>query len=58
MKVCFIGELSTSVQYLFTKRFGVGLDVGYRYTPEITPSKDIKIDFSGPTFALGLNYKI
>lgn len=55
---CFTSELSTGVQYLFTKRFGVGLDVGYKYTMEIEPLKDIKLDLSGVTFALGLSYKI
>ena len=55
---CFTSELSTGVQYFFTKRFRVGLDVGYRYTSEIEPLKDIKLDFSGATFALGLSYKI
>ena len=59
----FVGELSMGIQYLFTKRFGLGFDVGYRFVPEITiqdvkGTKDIKIDFSGATFALGLSYKI
>ena len=56
--VCFMLDFSVGAEYLFTKRFGIGFDVGYRYTPEITLSKDIKLDFSGATFALGLSYKI
>jgi hypothetical protein len=55
---CFILDFSIGIEWLFTKRFGVGLDVGYRFTPEVMPSKDIKIDFSGATFTLGLSYKI
>lgn len=57
-KGCFILDFSIGTEWLLTKRFGVGLDVGYRFTTEISPSKDIKIDLSGATFALGFSYKI
>ncbi|MDR2396189.1 MAG: hypothetical protein LBD57_06280 [Endomicrobium sp.] len=55
---CFILDSSIGVEWFFTKRFGVGFDFGYRFTPEILPSKNIKLDFSGATFALNLNYKV
>jgi hypothetical protein len=31
-----------------------GFDMGYRFTPEIAPSKAIKLDFSGITYKLGV----
>ncbi|GHT65083.1 hypothetical protein AGMMS50222_03710 [Endomicrobiia bacterium] len=40
---------SVGLQYLFTEKFGLGLDLGYRLSP--TP-------FSGFTAKLGLNFKI
>ncbi|MDR2251262.1 MAG: hypothetical protein LBD98_00230 [Endomicrobium sp.] len=55
---CFIAELSTGIQYLFTKRFGIGFDVGYRFTPKIEVSEAIKLNFSGVTGALNLSYKV
>jgi hypothetical protein len=57
---CFIADLSVGMKYLFTKRFGAGVDVGYRYMPEIVLSKsdDVKIDLSGMTVALNLSYKV
>jgi hypothetical protein len=55
---CFIAELSTGIQYLFTKKFGIGFDVGYRFTPEIEVSEAIKLNFSGVTGALNLSYKV
>ncbi|GHT40820.1 hypothetical protein AGMMS49921_02830 [Endomicrobiia bacterium] len=42
-------DASVGVQYLFTKKFGLGLDLGYRPLP---------IDLSGFTAKLGLNFKI
>jgi hypothetical protein len=55
---CSILDSSIGVEWFFTKRFGVGFDFGYRFTPEISPSKNIKLDFSGAIFALNLNYKV
>jgi hypothetical protein len=38
---CFIAELSVGVRYFFTKtkKFGVGVDLGYRYIPKVVLSK-------------------
>lgn len=55
---CLILDFSIGAEWLFTKRFGIGFDVGYRFTPEVIPSKDIKLDFSGVLFALNLSYKV
>jgi hypothetical protein len=55
---CFTLELSTGVQYLFTKSFGVGVDVGYRYTSEIEPLKNIELDLSGVVGTFNLIYKL
>jgi hypothetical protein len=55
---CFILDSSIGVEWLFTKRFGIGFDVGYRFTPEIEVSKAIKLNFSGVTVALNLSYKV
>jgi hypothetical protein len=55
---CFISDFSIGVEWLFTKRLGTGFDVGYRFTPEVSPSKDIKLDFSGFVWSLGVSYKI
>jgi hypothetical protein len=41
-------------EYFLTMRFGVGVEVGYRYTPEIEPLKDIKLDLSGVVWILNL----
>ncbi|MDR2351121.1 MAG: hypothetical protein LBD56_00335 [Endomicrobium sp.] len=49
---CFILDSSIGAEWLFTKRVGIGFDIGYRFTPEISPSKNIKLDFSGVTLAL------
>jgi hypothetical protein len=57
-KSCFISDLSLGIEWLFTKRIGIGFDFGYRFTPEVVPSKDIKLDFSGFVYNLGVSYKI
>ncbi|GHT37046.1 hypothetical protein AGMMS49593_03250 [Endomicrobiia bacterium] len=41
--------VSIGAQYLFTEKFGLGLDLGYRPFPS---------DLSGFTAKLGLNFKI
>jgi hypothetical protein len=56
--VCFVSDFSIGAECLFMKRFGLGFDVGYRFTPEVVPSKDIKIDFSGFVYNLGISYKL
>jgi hypothetical protein len=55
---CFILDSSIGVEWFFAGKFGVGFDVGYRFTPEIMASKNIKLDFSGVTLALNLSYKV
>jgi hypothetical protein len=55
---CFIAELSIGMQYFFTKKFGAGVEVGYSYTPEINPLKDIKLDLSGVIGTLNFTYKV
>ncbi|GHT51200.1 hypothetical protein AGMMS49990_05020 [Endomicrobiia bacterium] len=45
----FAMDMSVGAQYLFTKKFGLGLDLGYRPFPS---------GFSGFTAKLGLNFKI
>jgi hypothetical protein len=55
---CFIADFSVGPQYSFTKRFSIGLDLGYRFTPTTTMPKDIKLDFSGFTSTLSLSYKL
>ncbi|GHT49294.1 hypothetical protein AGMMS49936_11900 [Endomicrobiia bacterium] len=42
-------DVSIGAQYLFTEKFGLGLDLGYR---------PLLLDFSGFTAKLGLNFKI
>ncbi|MCA6070016.1 MAG: hypothetical protein LE180_02720 [Endomicrobium sp.] len=49
---CFVSDLSVGAEYVLTKRYKLGLDVGYRFTPKTTISDDIKLDFSGLTAAL------
>ncbi|GHT58112.1 hypothetical protein AGMMS50233_11380 [Endomicrobiia bacterium] len=48
-RTAFAMDTSVGAQYLFTKKFGLGLDLGYRPFPS---------DFSGFTAKLGLNFKI
>jgi hypothetical protein len=55
---CFISDFSIGAEWLFTKRLTIGIDLGYRFTPEVAPSKDIKLDFSGFVWNLGVSYKI
>jgi hypothetical protein len=55
---CFVLDCLIGIEWIFAEIFGVGCDFGYRLTPEISPSKDIKLNFSGVTFALNLSYKI
>jgi hypothetical protein len=55
---CFILDYLIGIEWIFAEIFGVGCDFGYRLTPEISPSKDIKLNFSGVTFTLNLSYKI
>ncbi|GHT63887.1 hypothetical protein AGMMS50222_03020 [Endomicrobiia bacterium] len=45
----FAADVSIGAQYLFTEKFGLGLDLGYRPFPS---------DLSGFTAKLGLNFKI
>ncbi|WP_374134086.1 hypothetical protein [Candidatus Endomicrobiellum pyrsonymphae] len=60
---CFVADISIGAQYWLTKRLGLGLDLGYRFTPETEiEGKKIwqkrKVDFSGLTTKLSLSYKI
>ncbi|GHT51197.1 hypothetical protein AGMMS49990_05010 [Endomicrobiia bacterium] len=48
-RTAFAMDMSVGAQYLFTKKFGLGLDLGYRPFPS---------GFSGFTAKLGLNFKI
>jgi hypothetical protein len=43
-------------EYVLTKRYKLGLDVGYRFTLETTIAEDIKLDFSGFTTALSWSF--
>ncbi|GHT39208.1 hypothetical protein AGMMS49593_09770 [Endomicrobiia bacterium] len=49
VKYLFAADVSIGAQYLFTEKFGLGLDLGYRPFPS---------DLSGFTAKLGLNFKI
>ncbi|MCA6073225.1 MAG: hypothetical protein LE178_06880, partial [Endomicrobium sp.] len=60
---CFVADISIGAQYWLTKRLGLGLDLGYRFTPETEiEGKKIRqkriVDFSGLTTKLSLSYKI
>jgi hypothetical protein len=57
---CYVGEVSLGAQYLFAKGLALGLDVSYRYTPdvEVKEYSPLKLNFSGITARLALSYKI
>jgi hypothetical protein len=55
---CFISDISVGGQYMFTKRFGAGLDVGYRFATDAEIEDNIKLNFSGIKFALNLSCKV
>jgi hypothetical protein len=56
-KGCFVADISVGTEYSFTKKWGLGIDVGYRFTPKTKVEDGFKVDFSGLTTALNLNYK-
>jgi hypothetical protein len=56
---CFVTDISIGAEYSFTEKFGLGFDLGYRFTPktEVDETGLVKVDFSGVTTKLSLNYK-
>ncbi|MDR3071360.1 MAG: hypothetical protein LBU29_02025 [Endomicrobium sp.] len=56
--ICFVSDLSVGVGYALTKKYKLGLDVGYRFTPKTTISEDIKLDFSGFTATLSCTFNL
>jgi hypothetical protein len=54
---CLVVDLSVGVEYEMSPRWALGLDIGYRYTPEITVDQ-IKLDFSGFKVVGGVIYRI
>jgi outer membrane protein W len=57
---CLASDLSLGIEWAFAKNWRLGFDVGYRFTPEIKMSEkeNIKLDFSGAVYNLGVSYKI
>jgi hypothetical protein len=70
---CFVADMSIGAQHWLTKRLGLGLDLGYRFTPKTElkgkwrnervargeeEEDRKKVDFSGLTAKLSLSYKI
>ncbi|MCA6070974.1 MAG: hypothetical protein LE168_01070 [Endomicrobium sp.] len=58
---CFVSDISMDAQYWLTKRFGLGLGLGYRLTSKAELGDGLnktKLDFSGLTTKLSLSYKI
>jgi hypothetical protein len=57
---CLASDLSLGVEWAFARNWGLGVDAGYRVMPEIKMSEkeNIKLDFSGVVYNLGVSYKI
>ncbi|MDR2067323.1 MAG: outer membrane beta-barrel protein [Endomicrobium sp.] len=47
-------DLSVGMRYNFTRKFGIGLDLGYRYCCDIQHKTDDKFDLSGYQATLNL----
>lgn len=54
---CLVTDISIGAEYSFTEKFALGFDLGYRYTPKTTIEGDFKVDFSGLSTTVSLNYK-
>jgi hypothetical protein len=54
--ICFVSDLSIGAEYVLTKKYKLGLDVGYRFTPTTTILEGTKLDISGFTAALSCSF--
>jgi opacity protein-like surface antigen len=54
---CLVVDLSLGLEYELSQRWALGIDVGYRYTPEVKMDQ-LKLDFSGFKVVGGVIYRI
>ncbi|MDR1433793.1 hypothetical protein [Candidatus Endomicrobiellum devescovinae] len=54
---CLVVDLSLGLEYELSQRWALGVDVGYRYTPEVKIDQ-LKLDFSGFKVVGGVTYRI